>query len=177
MKWIRFGIAAFCILSANGVGHAQRDGAAYPRNAVECSGRGVAPAFRASMRALCAKATSDGNDGEEIVVRDVATKMADINGDRLADLVVVLYVCEPYSCHQTTHRTTLAVLFRNGPISVRSSLRSVEGDARITSVGRGVVTIRSLEIGPDDPHCCPSRVRTHRLTFPRQAPSRHIVVE
>lgn len=146
-----------------------QSGAAVPHNAPECSGHGIAVPFNVPLARLCATSIAASNRADRnryrFAISEVRTKRADVNGDGAMDLVVLLAMCERMACHPTTQGSTVAVIFRDGDTAVASYPKTLGGDAVIVSAGVGFVSVRTMEFGPNDPSCCPSKPRIRRLLF------------
>lgn len=146
----------------------EKSGWAVPDNDPACEGSSgsVPPAFSGALRQLCSKAIEEENrvasNHFRYHVTDSKIQAADVDGDGLSDLVISLHLCERSACHPTTHASLIGLIYgtptgaREGPHSI------VGGHAEIITAGRSS-TFETLEFGPDDPGCCPTAPRIHRL--------------
>lgn len=90
-------------------------------------------------------------DNKEIIMKD-------INSDGIQDAITLLYYCEEKNCHATTKSVDLVVfkgLGKNQFTKLGSA--SLESNAKIKSVDKGVIKVISYSFGNTDPGCCPSK--------------------
>ena len=93
-------------------------------------------------------------------------RYADLDDDGDQDGVVLVGLCEEINCHATTESTVVALIKNDsGALSVAAQ-RVFEGPGEIVSISGRRVDIQTLEFGPDDPSCCASVKRSHRLELP-----------
>ena len=88
----------------------------------------------------------------------------DINGDGLGDAAVIMHV---YQGGNSLYSYLTAVLNEGGvPKHVASRFLGLKFGLDSIGIENGIVTLRTLELAPDDPNCCPTLevIRTFRLT-------------
>ncbi len=87
----------------------------------------------------------------------------DLNGDGVDDAAVVLLLVDG----NAGHRYLAAVLNENGvPRHVASVFLGLKIGIDSIAIANGVVTLKTKQLGPNDPNCCPSKevAATFRLT-------------
>ena len=90
-------------------------------------------------------------DNKEVIMKDV-------NSDGIQDAIALLYYCEETNCHATTKSVDLVVfkgLGKNQFAKLGSA--SLESNAKIKSINKGIIKVVSYSFGDTDPGCCPSK--------------------
>lgn len=88
--------------------------------------------------------------------------IADLNGDKLGDVVLSFYTCEVTNCHNTTGSNDIAVFLNKGNtyefVAAKSLGMTVENIASFHDYEKNVVMLQvdTLNFGDSDPTCCPS---------------------
>ena len=98
-------------------------------------------------------------DNKEIIMKD-------INSDGIQDAIALLSYCEEASCHATTKSVDLVVfkgLGKNQFAKLGSA--SLESNAKIKSINKGIIKVVSYSFGDTDPGCCPSKesLRSYKI--------------
>lgn len=94
------------------------------------------------------------------------TRFGDLDGDGDEDVIFLVGLCEETNCHPTTQLTAVALMKNDGG-ALQPTIRQVlEGPGEIQSITGATVVVQTLVFGPDDPSCCASMSRVHRIRMP-----------
>lgn len=89
----------------------------------------------------------------------------DIDDDGDEDVLLLANLCESTNCHTTTRLAYAGVLRNDGSEFSIIRQERFSGSSAFDAYGEGGIRIKSLQIGPDDPHCCPSQEVSAVLSF------------
>lgn len=132
----------------------------------------AASALRASNERSARMTAANGENASEATSYDASepvVRAGDMDGDGDEDLAVMVTLCAQGSCHPTTYHSAVALFRNDGGSYAQTFTRVIEGDASFKSVGQQGTIIETIEMGPDDPGCCPSQVRRHTFSLGGEA--------
>lgn len=93
------------------------------------------------------------------------SREVDIDDDGDEDALLLSNLCESANCHTTTRLAYAGVLRNDGGSFSLIRQERFAGSSAFDAYGEGGIRIKSLQIGPDDPHCCPSQETSAVLSF------------
>lgn len=94
--------------------------------------------------------------------------IADLNGDKLEDVVLKLYTCEVSNCHNTTGSNDIAVFLNKGNtyelVATKSLGMAVDNITSFYDYDKNVsmIQVDTLDYGDSDPTCCPSLKKSQK---------------
>lgn len=120
------------------------------------------PSLVAAIDAQVSSTVAEAGGEEYPEARSITS--IDMNGDGFED-AVVLYTVEGMNGGNGAFQTLLVVIGHDGGYQPRAALAVAASSAEFASVAQNVITLKTLDVGPDDARCCPTEVGALHYRF------------